>query len=161
MPLLSNGEEIIRQAPVVSSSGRRGTLFLTNARVVFEGTQATGIVSSRLRASDVITLFSVRLAELGGVHVVKPLVGAATLKLEMPSVNTRAVFKIEDAAGWSEEIRRAHASVMAAPPPAAAVGAIHTETRTVEREVVRVRCRYCGNLGDEREGQCARCGAAL
>ena len=161
MPLLSNGEVIIRQAPVVSSTGRRGTLYLTNGRVVFEGTQATGIVSSRLRATDVVTIFSVRLAELGGVHVVKPLVGAPTLKLEMPSVNMNGVFKIDDAKGWSEEIRRAHAAVIAAPPPMASVGAIHTETRTVEREVVKVRCRYCGNLGDERDGKCSRCGAAL
>lgn len=49
-----------------------------------------------------------------------------------------------------------------APPPAPAQPApVATQTHTIEREVVKVRCRYCGNLGDERDGKCASCGAAL
>ena len=50
-----------------------------------------------------------------------------------------------------------------APPPVPAPVPVHVapQTHTIEREVVKVRCRYCGNLGDERDGKCSRCGAAL
>ena len=50
-----------------------------------------------------------------------------------------------------------------APPPAPAPARVQAapQTHTIEREVVKVRCRYCGNLGDERDGKCSRCGAAL
>jgi Bacterial PH domain len=38
------------------------------------------------------------------------------------------------------------------PPPA---------TEVVEREVVKVRCRYCGTLNDESSKVCSSCGATL
>ena len=34
-------------------------------------------------------------------------------------------------------------------------------TKTIERQVVKPRCRYCGNLGDEIAGKCSKCGAGL
>ena len=43
-------------------------------------------------------------------------------------------------------------SVGAAPPPA---------TQVVEKEVVKVRCRYCGTLNDESSRVCSSCGATL
>ena len=46
----------------------------------------------------------------------------------------------------------------AVPPPLVAPVVIH---QTVEHDVVMVRCRYCGTLGDPRSGRCAACGAAL
>lgn len=46
----------------------------------------------------------------------------------------------------------------AVPPPLVAPVVIH---QTVEHDVVMVRCRYCGTLGDPRTGRCAACGAAL
>ena len=51
-----------------------------------------------------------------------------------------------------------------APPPAPAPAQpapVATQTHTIEREVVKVRCRYCGNLGYERDGKCPSCGASL
>lgn len=35
------------------------------------------------------------------------------------------------------------------------------ERHTVERQVVKVRCRHCGQLTDEVAGKCASCGAPL
>ncbi|HYK92919.1 MAG TPA: hypothetical protein VEY07_02620 [Thermoplasmata archaeon] len=33
--------------------------------------------------------------------------------------------------------------------------------QTVEHDIVKVRCRFCGTLGDPRSGRCAACGAPL
>ena len=46
----------------------------------------------------------------------------------------------------------------AVPPPLVTPVVIH---QTVEQQVVRIRCRYCGTLGDPRVGRCANCGAPL
>ncbi len=32
---------------------------------------------------------------------------------------------------------------------------------TIERQVVKVRCRHCGKLGNEVDGKCPSCGAPL
>ena len=59
-----------------------------------------------------------------------------------------------------------------APPPQNAMNATSYQgpeqappaggtTTVVEREVVKVRCRYCGTLNEETAKSCASCGAAL
>ncbi|MFZ0700077.1 MAG: DUF6114 domain-containing protein [Thermoplasmata archaeon] len=48
------------------------------------------------------------------------------------------------------------AIVYATAPPTSGM-----ERHTIERQVVKVRCRYCGNLTDEVAGKCASCGAKL
>lgn len=45
-------------------------------------------------------------------------------------------------------------------PPAQAPPA-ERDTTVIEREVVKVRCRYCGTLNDETAKACASCGATL
>lgn len=41
------------------------------------------------------------------------------------------------------------------PPPTAG------ETTVIEKQVVKIKCRYCGALNDETAKACASCGAAL
>jgi len=38
-------------------------------------------------------------------------------------------------------------------------GLVVREKETVIREVVKVRCQYCGKLYDETRGKCPHCGA--
>lgn len=46
----------------------------------------------------------------------------------------------------------------AVPPPLVTPVVVH---ETVQQNIVRVRCRYCGALGDPAVGRCAACGAPL
>jgi hypothetical protein len=48
------------------------------------------------------------------------------------------------------------------PPSAPASSATHTtEREVVTREIVMVRCRFCGHLNDQVSPKCAQCGAPL
>jgi len=44
--------------------------------------------------------------------------------------------------------------------PVAATGPA-VATHLIERQVIKVRCRYCGTLGNEGEPRCPFCGASL
>ena len=46
-------------------------------------------------------------------------------------------------------------------PPPARPPPIGGQTTVIEREVVKIRCRYCGTLNDETAKACVSCGAAL
>ena len=48
-----------------------------------------------------------------------------------------------------------HANVVVPAPSAAPASMTHT----IERQVVKVRCRYCGGLYDEVAPKCPSCGA--
>lgn len=133
-------------------SGGSGRLFLTNKGLIFRaGKERTVIRSSDLKDSGV---------------------RERTLRSPLLVVHTTGgelTFEVDGAKAWATAILTVRSSVVqpppgpsAAPPAAQAGASTHTvEHHTVEREVVKVRCRYCGNLGDEREGKCASCGAAL
>jgi rubrerythrin len=102
------------------------------------------------------------------------VVGGRFLELseELGSASESARFLLHDAASACEEIDRARAAGRAewaarrssaqhllgrplrpaAPPPG---------TTLIVREVVKVRCSYCGNLVDVADGRCPFCGAPL
>ena len=46
-------------------------------------------------------------------------------------------------------------------PPSSQPPPIGGQTTVIEREVVKIRCRYCGTLNDETAKACVSCGAAL
>ena len=156
MPLLGTGESVLRKARAVSGSGRRGELFLTTDRLIFEAPRESGLRHRHL----VSKIFSVMLIELGNANVSKPFLGSPVLRLEAPGVD--ATLRLEEAGAWYNAIVKAREAAFAAPKAAPQPAGLSTrETHTVERQVVKVRCRYCGNLTDEIEGKCASCGAKL
>jgi rubrerythrin len=52
-------------------------------------------------------------------------------------------------------------SLRARPTSTPASGGVRTVIHTIERQVVKIRCRHCGNLVNEVEGKCPSCGAPL
>ena len=86
------------------------------------------------------------------LHTVRFLVpNPATVAAEIDSAR---------AAGRSEwERRRARVQEILRASRAPASGGGPPLVREVIREVVKVRCRYCGNLMDETQPRCPTCGA--
>jgi hypothetical protein len=150
--LLSGGESQVRREDVVpyrwGDTTGRGTLYLTSFRLVLES--APG---SLLRTGHTETVFDLPLRDVGNVSVGVVRGRARYIVLEFPTGKLR--LDVVDPSKWFEAVAGAKASLASAHAPAPRT------THTVEREVVKIRCRHCGTLSDERTSRCASCGAAL
>ena len=153
--LLGHGEVPLRSAYAVASSGDSssahpkgpGVLYVTNHRVVFEAPRG------RRRSGETDTQFEVPLTEVRNVSVRRPRMGRPRLVLE--TSRGRPSFDVLDPEAWSATIAHARRTF---PPPSGPGG---PTVHTIERQVVKVRCRYCGTLGDELDGRCPSGGAPL
>jgi len=159
--LLEPGEEILRSEYAVLLEGvssaamprSAGVLYLSNHRCVFEVQPSAGVVRNLTRGRPTVTLLDAPLGLLRNVTVLRPRLGRPRLHLEVP--RARLTFDVLEPDSWLgaiSEARRALPSPHA--PPAVA-------THTIERQVVKVRCRFCRVLGDEVDGRCSSCGAPL
>ncbi|MCL4446878.1 MAG: hypothetical protein M1556_02865 [Candidatus Thermoplasmatota archaeon] len=94
-------------------------------------------------------------------HIVKVVTQQGTYSL-----------KVHDPYHWQERITAARKEISGSPNnsmsqptiiinagPQGAQQAIQKET--IERQVIKIRCRYCGTLVDEVIGTCPSCGAKL
>jgi hypothetical protein len=159
--LLGAGEEILRSEYAVLLEGRapgvvprsQGVLYLTNHRCVYETTPSRGVVRDLMRGRETVTLLDAPLPALRNVTVLRPRLGRARLHLEVHGA--RMTFDVLDPDAWRQAIADARRSL----PSGAAVGG--AVTHTIERQVVKVRCRFCGALANEVDGRCPSCGAAL
>ncbi len=158
--LLRPAESILRSAYAVeeasreSSTGRGpGVLYLTNQRLVFESHVSRGVVRDLVGGREARTLLDVSLHDLQNISVRRGRLGRPRLVVELP--RGRPAFDVLEPAGWANAIAEARREL----PPA--FPAAPTIVRTVEREVVKIRCRYCGQLGNEVNGRCPSCGASL
>jgi|HubBroStandDraft_4_1064222.scaffolds.fasta_scaffold333438_2 hypothetical protein len=151
--LLSEGEsELLREHVVPYRWGEasgRATVHLTTLRLVLERPPRGGLLTSAVGA----TILEVPLRDVSNAAV-----GAVLRRARYLSVETRAgVVRLDvvDPTKWRAALARARAGIRhpAAPPVAT--------THTIERHVVKIRCRHCGTLSDERESRCPSCGAAL
>jgi hypothetical protein len=156
--LLHSGEHVLRSAhavlePETRPSGVKGpgVLYLTNRRVLFEAPASGGIVRDLLKGPETLLVFEGVLAELSDARVRRPRFGRAWLVVATP--RTSVAFDVLDPETWVTAIAQAKRAL-----PAVPTGGGPT---VIERQVVKVRCRYCGNLGNEVDGRCASCGAAL
>jgi len=157
--LLEHGEVVLRSAYAVADPGQPagegpkgpGVLYVTNHRIVFEA-RAPRRGLARRTGSDTVTQLDVPLDRLRNVSVRRPRVGRPRLALELP--HGRPTFDVLEPDVWAGSI--AHAR-RAYPPPTAGWAAVHT----IERQVVKIRCRFCGSLGNEVDGRCPSCGAPL
>ena len=156
--LLGHGESLLRSAYVVAGSGDEsrapngpGVLYLTNLRIVFEAPVARRRMVGRAGETEV--QLDASLHELRNLSVRRTRIGRPRLVLELP--HSRPSFDVLDPDGWAGAIAQAKRSL----PPNPTVS--YTSVHTVERQVVKVRCRFCGTLGNEVDGRCPSCGAPL
>ncbi|MCI4329118.1 MAG: hypothetical protein L3K01_00845 [Thermoplasmata archaeon] len=149
--LLNSGETIVRREDVVpyrwGDTTGRGTVYLTSARIVIESPQ-----HGFLQSGHTETVLDLPLRDVGNVAVGLVLRRARYIVIELASGSLR--LDVVDPPKWREAVSAARASV----PPPHARGPV---THTIERHIVKVRCRHCGTLSDEMLSKCASCGAAL
>lgn len=170
--ILSAGEVQIRAGNVErESDGRDLTLYLTNQRVVVEAPERRGLIASAIRGPKTIALLDVWLYEVTNAEAVRRLIGRPLLHVQTQRGHFSA--KTAEAETWVQAIVQARSR---APGPGSyhpqAAGQVIVNvnqppppppppTQTIERQVVKVRCRHCGRLGDEVLGKCQSCGAPL
>ncbi len=156
--LLHPGESKLRSSyAVIENYGPEsyrgpGVLYLTTHRLVFETNVSQGLVRGLVRGKETVTVLETPLSHVRNAAVRKGRVGRPRLQLEL--VAGRPAFDVLDPDAWVAAIATAKHSM---PTPGAAPVVMHT----IERQVVKIRCRYCGSLGNEVDGRCPTCGAAL
>jgi hypothetical protein len=158
--LLQGGEGLLRSAYAVLDPGSPvapgrgpGVLYLTNHRLLFELPESRGAVRDFMGGRDTRLAVDVLLHEVRNVTVRRGRLGRPRLVVELPA--GRLAFDVLEPDEWVSEVARAKRelpSPFVPPPPA---------THTIEREVVKIRCRFCGALGNEVHGRCPACGAPL
>lgn len=166
MPLLQPGEAILRSERAESGKGRDGSLFLTNRRIIFEGSAADGVVRKMIRGERTVTLLDLQLVQLSNVHGDKPLFGRSVLRIEAAGQNFS--FKVGDADAWHAAVMRAHQGA-ALPPPPPGYGApvvVNVQTAPPQQTPVQsfLHCTHCGSLMPSvstKGMRCSNCGAAL
>lgn len=156
--LLGAHETVVRSAYAVldarthgSRRRRPGVLYLTSERLVFEAPGSRGIVQDLVVGRDVELLVDEPLARLRNVSVRRGR--WARGRLVVDRAEHRTVFDVLEPEAWTVAIadarRRAEVAREASPVPSGTAG----------RTIVKVRCRYCGGLGEEASDRCASCGA--
>jgi len=157
--LLGHGESVLRSAYAVADGGDGpvppkgpGVLYVTNTRVVFEAPVGRSKVGRRTGGDTQVQL-DASLHELRNVGVRRGRIGRPRLVLDLP--HARVSFDVLEPEAWTVTIAQAKRSIP--PSPAYGGGIVHT----IERQVVKVRCRFCGTLGNEVDGRCPACGAPL
>lgn len=149
--LLNSGETVVRKEDVVpykwGDTAGRGTVYLTTERIVIESPQ-----HGFLQSGHAETVLDLPLRDVGNVAVGVVLRRARYIVVELAMGSLR--LDVVDPPKWREAVSSAKASVP--PPHARAPG-----TPTIERHIVKIRCRHCGTLSDEMLPRCASCGAAL
>jgi hypothetical protein len=158
--LLHPGEWIHRSAyAVIEPSGgspvRRGpgVLYLTNRRLVFEAPVSRGVVRDLVGGRDTRLVIDTALSDLRNLSIRRGRIGGPRLVVDI--LHHQPAFDVLDPEAWVASIAQARrelpAPAMPGTPPA----------HVIERQIVKIRCRYCGALGNEGDAGCSRCGAPL
>jgi hypothetical protein len=157
--LVHSGESKLRSAYAVmegygpSAYHGPGVLYLTTQRLIFESSVSPGLVRGLVRGKETVTVLDAPLFHVRNVSVRRGRIGHDRLQVELTA--GRPSFDVLDPDAWIAAIAVAKRSM---PPPYSGGPVI---LQTIERQVVKVRCRYCGSLGNEVDGRCPTCGAAL
>jgi hypothetical protein len=151
MPVIAAGERQLDQV-IAFGVGRRGTLYLTDRRLIFEWSE--GLVSKKYEQ------LGIALSDIQAVNAAHAAFRGSELVVTTRDANNgfranRITFGIAMAPEvWMAKINNLLVRTTSPASPAA------QPTVIVEREVVRTPCRYCGALVDAfRSDKCPNCGA--
>ena len=137
--------------------GTTGTLIAGGGNLTF--TRTDGLISKKQRIVISIPLRAIVNINVEGL-VIKNLIVLVDGSV-VPGV-PRHEFTVSDPYSWMNAIRNQMAQNVPVPnqqniPPPAPIQIIK-EKETTTREVVKIRCQYCGCLFDEVIDKCPRCG---
>ncbi len=156
--LLGARETVVRSAyAVLETAGgasprrRPGVLYLTSERLVFEGPDSRGLVRDLVGGRDVTMLVDEPLAGLRNVTVRRGRLGRSRLVIDRPP--HRSAFDVLEPDAWASAIADTRRAAELAAEPGRGL------PTHPGRTVVKVRCRYCGGLGEETADRCPSCGA--
>ena len=157
--LLDAGESVLRSAYAVLETPHGepphrgpGVLYLTNRRLLFESSVSRGLVKDLVGGRDTRIVLDLPLTTLKNVSLRRGRLKKERLVIDL--AHDRPAFDLLDAEGWVAAIAQTRRELPAGGAPPAAV-------HLIERQVVKVRCRYCGTLGNEGDPRCPFCGASL
>jgi hypothetical protein len=155
--LLGARETVVRSAYAVLETGRGersrrrpGVLYLTTERLIFESPDSRGLVRDFVSGRDVAIVVDDPLAGIRNASVRRGRIGRARLVVDRG--DHRAVFDVLEPDAWTMAIADARRAAELASESGRALPA------HAGRTVVKVRCRYCGGLGDETADRCPSCG---
>ncbi|MGA7923470.1 MAG: hypothetical protein WCA77_05795 [Thermoplasmata archaeon] len=162
--LLHPGEKVLRTAHAVrEGEGPRyeGVLYLTNFRLLFE----THVSKGFLRGREPLIPLEVPLEHLENLSLGRTRLGRPRLVIHTRVMND--VLDVLDPEAWMHAIADAKVQLPSRVPGVPTV-VVNVPTsppfdsaRTIERQVIKVRCRHCGGLYNEVDGRCPNCGAPL
>ncbi|HYA58381.1 MAG TPA: hypothetical protein VEH57_08005 [Thermoplasmata archaeon] len=158
--LLNHGESLLQSAYAVlenteppSSAHGPGVLYLTTHRLVFESSVSSGRVRDFVRGREPRIVLEASLLSVRDARVRRGRLGKPRFVVDLGG--SRPAFDVLDPDGWCSALAQAKRALPLPTPPGAPA------TYTIERQVVKVRCRFCGSLGNEVDGRCPSCGAPL
>ncbi|MDG6934943.1 MAG: hypothetical protein JRN68_09640 [Nitrososphaerota archaeon] len=169
--MLFDGDErtVYQEHRVSMNKGEHtGTLILTNKRLVLEvlNVKKSKIPIVGKDRKEEVVVFSTPLTEVMKVEVVKKMIGKP-IAFKLAHSGSETQFVVADPNVWHSQILKAKSEVGMSPAQGIHVNVstpsqpaqTATSTHTIERQVVKVRCRYCGGLYDEVLSKCPNCGA--
>ena len=150
MPILASGEKQLDQV-IASCLGRRGIFYLTDRRIIFE--YGEGLFAKTYRQ------FGASLGDIQAVNASHSYLGGGGLVISTSTTNNGfGTNKISIQIAMSPEVwitkinNLLNTTNYRSPQP----------TIVIEKEVVKIPCKYCRALFDPyRNNTCPQCGAPL
>lgn len=130
--------------------GTRGTLYLTNKKISFEYEKRGIVFKGKYSA---VNLPFGRISEVSviGVGPFKKL-AINTVRNQSSFGIPRYEFNVNDPQNWKTEIEVARRKQVAVP---------QREVKEIIKEVVKIKCAYCGMLVEYTLSQCPNCGSIV
>jgi len=149
MVSLSPGEHILL-TDEAKYHGTKGKLFLTNKKLAFEY-EKRGIVFSGKYSAVNIPLERISEVSVVGVSFLKKLAVNTTRDQHSFGI-PRYEFGLKSPETWKAKIEVARSRPTTTP---------QREVKEIIREIVKIKCPYCGMLVESTLSRCPNCGAIM
>lgn len=161
---------IFKEGNVESINQKRaGTLFLTNQRLFLERVVIQSKMMGFKKERTEQPLVVASLSNITDVSAEKNLM-LKSHKLKVTTSKGVHEFRVTDPEDWIRRIidaKKGKSSNLVHPQPPITINVVQQaptqsiQKETIERQIVKIRCRHCGTLVDETKGKCPSCGATL
>jgi hypothetical protein len=152
MVSLSPDEIVLFQSPA-KYNGTRGTFYLTNKKVCFDYEQRGVFFKGQYTSLD-LTLERISCLSVVGAGPFKKL-AINTVKDANSIGIPRHEFNVDKPEKWMTEIEVARRTQKES------VFTVQREIKETTREIVKIKCTYCGMLVDQHLSRCPNCNSLV